>query len=209
MVTYLKNSVPGFFFPIDEPLDPGSYDIGASIDEFNDGKYIPLTEEQVRFHEQNPVATIHEVWRCKLDPRPSAEETAAQRLEDARRSKLADIEAYNVSDNVDSFTLAGKRMWLDKYEREQLDYSIAKEEQEGRTTTTRWFGGECWVLPTVVAKAILAKLEVYAIDCYNVTEQHKAAVNTLETVEDIEAYDHTAGYPQKLAFNIGEGGGDA
>lgn len=209
MVTYLKNSVPGFFFPIDEPLDPGSYDIGASLDEFNQGKYIPLTEEQVRFHEQNPGASIREVWRCKLDPGPTAEETAAQRLEDARRSKLADIHRHDTSEAVNSFSLGGKSMWLDKADRVGLANSISIEADAGRTLTVLWFGGVRYGIPIPAAKAMLAALELYALECYNVTASHCAAVNALETVEDIEAYDHTAGYPEKLVFNIGEGGGDA
>jgi hypothetical protein len=40
---------------------------------------------------------------------------------------------------------------------------------------------------------------VYASDALNVTEGHKAAINALESVGDVEAYQFT-GYPEKLAF---------
>ena len=48
----------------------------------------------------------------------------------------------------------------------------------------------------------LAKIQIYANQCYGVTEKHKAAVNALETVEEVEAYDFTAGYPERLTFEI-------
>ena len=48
---------------------------------------------------------------------------------------------------------------------------------------------------------ILCALEVYAIDCFNNTTDHLYAVDAMTTVEEIESYDHTAGYPEKLTFN--------
>ena len=47
---------------------------------------------------------------------------------------------------------------------------------------------------------MLVAIEVYAGDALNVTESHKAAVNALDSVEAVEAYDITAGYPEKLSF---------
>ena len=47
-------------------------------------------------------------------------------------------------------------------------------------------------------------LEVYAGDALNVTESHKAAVNALNSVEEVEAYDITDGYPEKLTFEVPE-----
>lgn len=40
----------------------------------------------------------------------------------------------------------------------------------------------------------------YARDSWNVTESHNATVDKLTTVEEMKAYDYTAGYPAKLAF---------
>jgi len=47
---------------------------------------------------------------------------------------------------------------------------------------------------------MLAAVEVYAADALNVTESHKAAINALTTIKDIEDYDFTTGYPEKLEF---------
>jgi hypothetical protein len=45
---------------------------------------------------------------------------------------------------------------------------------------------------------------MYAVTCAGVTAQHKAAVNALATVEEVEGYDFTVGYPEKLVFDIAE-----
>lgn len=49
---------------------------------------------------------------------------------------------------------------------------------------------------------MLTQLEVYAIDCYNVTTDHLIKIKGFETIEEIEAYDFTLGYPEKLTFTI-------
>ena len=45
-------------------------------------------------------------------------------------------------------------------------------------------------------------LRQYAYTAYNVTSQHLANVNNLQTVSEVENYDYTINYPSKLIFNI-------
>lgn len=47
---------------------------------------------------------------------------------------------------------------------------------------------------------MLSALELYALECYNVTAAHKANVMALESVGDVVAYDYESGYPDKLNF---------
>ena len=47
---------------------------------------------------------------------------------------------------------------------------------------------------------MLSALELYALECYNVTAAHKANVMALESVDDVVAYDYESGYPDKLNF---------
>jgi hypothetical protein len=63
---------------------------------------------------------------------------------------------------------------------------------------TKWFDGEEYTYPTDVWYYMLGLVEVYASDCLNVTEGHKRAVQALETVEAVEDYDYTTGYPEKV-----------
>ena len=34
------------------------------------------------------------------------------------------------------------------------------------------------------------------------TEEHKIAISNLSTIEDVENYDYTTGYPEKLRFEV-------
>lgn len=121
-------------------------------------------------------------------------------LDVAKEQLIEEIDGYDTSSDVNSFTLGGKQMWLPKETRVGLVNSITIEKAAGKETTVLWFGGERYELPVDTALQMLSALELYALECYNVTAAHKAAVNALESVEDVVAYDYTQGYPEKLNF---------
>ena len=121
-------------------------------------------------------------------------------LDVTKEEAIEQITEYDQSEDVNSFTLQGKQMWLPKETRVGLVNSVTIEKNAGKETTVLWFGGERYELPVDTALQMLSALELYALECYNVTAAHKAAVNALESVEDVVAYDYTQGYPKKLNF---------
>lgn len=121
-------------------------------------------------------------------------------LDVIKEEAIEQITEYDQSEDVNSFTLQGKQMWLPKETRVGLVNSITIEKNAGKETTVLWFDGERYELPVDTALQMLSTLELYALECYNVTAAHKAAVNALEGVEDVVAYDYTQGYPEKLNF---------
>ena len=121
-------------------------------------------------------------------------------LDVIKEEAIEQITEYDQSEDVNSFTLQGKQMWLPKETRVGLVNSITIEKNTGKETTILWFGGEKYELPVDTALQMLSALELYALECYNVTAAHKAAVSALESVEDVVAYDYTQGYPEKLNF---------
>lgn len=115
---------------------------------------------------------------------------------------VAEIESYDKSDAVNSFTLAERQMWLDKDTRVGLVNSINIEKSAGKETTSLWFDTVQYEIPIDAALQMLAALELYALDCYNITQAHIASVKLLDDMGTLEAYDYTAGYPDKLVFNL-------
>ena len=113
---------------------------------------------------------------------------------------LHNIETYDTSVAVNSFMLQGKEMWLPKETRVGLVNSVTIEKNAGKETTTLWFDGAKYELPVDTALQMLSALELYALDCYNTTAAHKAAVSALASVSEIVNYDYTANYPSKLNF---------
>ena len=131
-----------------------------------------------------------------IEPTPTPEELLAR----AKANKIAKLEAYDSSDAVNSFTIDGNPMWLTVDERQQIATQISANEAVGRTEMTRWFGGQSFTFPLTSWKQMLVALEVYAGDALNVTEGHRAAINALTSVSNVEAYQFEQGYPEKLSF---------
>ena len=131
-----------------------------------------------------------------IEPTPTPEELLAR----AKANKIAELETYNKSDAVDSFTINGKVMWLDHGLRQQLRISLDALSQAGRETVTKWFDGVEYIYPIDVWYYMLGLVEVYASDALNVTESHKAAINAKTTVKQVNSYNFKKNYPEKLVF---------
>ena len=153
------------------------------------------TEE--REDEMGDEPTKYTVHIANFIERESEKDNA---LDVVKEEAIEQIEAYDTSEAVNSFTLQGKQMWLPKETRVGLMNSLGIEKAAGKTETVLWFGNESYILPIDTAMQMLSALELYALDCYNVTAAHKAAVSALESVEDLVAYDYTQNYPEKLNF---------
>jgi len=123
-------------------------------------------------------------------------------LEVAKSEKIAEITAYDTSDAVNSFALGNATMWISRDDRVSIMNSTTILKNAGTETTTLWYGGQKYTLPCDTLIQMLSALEVYALQCYDVTEEHKVAVNALTTIEDVDAYDYTTGYPEKLSFEV-------
>lgn len=126
----------------------------------------------------------------------------ALKLEEAKTEKIAEITAYDTSDKVNGFILNGLLVWLDKATRVGLMNSTTIAKAAGQKTTTLWFSGAKFVIDCDKAIQLLSALEMYALECFNVTASHKAAVGWLMSLEEVEAYDYKAGYPKMLEMNV-------
>ena len=134
------------------------------------------------------------------------EQTDEERLGFAKEMLLREIEAYDGKEKgeVNVFYLGELPMWYDKDKRMTIRNGVESSQTMGRDTYTLYDDetGLSVAVPCATALQMLAALEVYALDCLSTTNKHKAAVKALETVADVAGYDYTAGYPDKLTFNI-------
>ena len=65
-------------------------------------------------------------------------------------------------------------MWIDMDTRVGLVNSITIEQAVGKETTVLWYDTVKYVIPIPLALQMLAALELYALECYNVTQEHLA-----------------------------------
>ena len=126
----------------------------------------------------------------------------ALKLEQAKVEKIAEITAYDTSDKVNGFMLNGLLVWLDKATRVVLMNSTTIAKAAGQQTTTLWLGGLKLVVDCDKAIQLLSALEMYALECFNVTASHKAAVSKLKSIEEVEAYDYKTDYPKMLEMSV-------
>lgn len=151
-----------------------------------------------------PSATQLTEWGFEEQVIP--EPTAAELLQRAIDGKIAELEAYDQSDAVNGFdvTIGGNTMslWIDRETRADYRSSIEAAELLGRTEVKPVFGGQEVTLDIQMAKMALAQVQLYANQCYGVTERHKAAVLQLQSVQEVEEYDFMEGYPERLEFEV-------
>lgn len=121
-------------------------------------------------------------------------------VEDAKAAKIAEIAAYSDSDAVNSLTFHDIKTWLTRTVRDGYDTSITAAKNLGEPNVTFMVGDKEMQLPVEQARRVLDLVQRYADACFIVTERHKIAVKALQTVEEVESYDYTTGYPEKLVL---------
>lgn len=159
-------------------------------------------------------AGAYKCWECTVPTSTFSEdlvktefeafgkEMQAFALHTAKQLKIAEIDDYDKSSAVNGFALNGTVVWLDKATRVGLMNSTSIAKGMGQATTTLWFGGMKMVVNCDKAIQLLSALEMYALECFNVTAAHKKAVAELNTVEEVLGYDYTKGYPEQLKMEV-------
>ena len=177
---------------------------------------IALNEEHVKTTEHVPVAmnddgTIEYETRDKtqyaydvywLSLPSTAHHDAAAVLSAAKTTMLAEITDYDSSVAVNSFLLNGMEVWLDKATRVGLMNSTTIAKSMGQEKTTLWLGSYQLEVECDKAIQLLSALEMYALECFNVTAAHKKAVSELDNIDGVLTYDYKSGYPDKLKMEV-------
>lgn len=174
----------------------------------NTKRYYKEIDEQIVFFQEplihdgmqtfNPTEEmiLADGWLEYVEPEP----TPADPLQQAIENKLMEIDEYDKSTDVNSFIINGKQIWLDSSIRQQLRTSIEAYKATGKETASKWFDGQLYTYSINTWIEMLNLLEVYASEALNTTESHKVAVKELTSVQEVENYDITLDYPEKLEF---------
>lgn len=124
-------------------------------------------------------------------------------VEAVKNARLEELKIYDSSVDVNALIVNGKQMWFDKITRTCINYSMQVEKESGNETTTLYDNdGIAYELPIDSALNLFAQLELYAKTCYNKTAEHRAIIQSLDTIEDLLNYNIKTGYPEKLNINI-------
>lgn len=129
-------------------------------------------------------------------------EQQAKELSRAKQQKIAEVVKYDKSSAVNEFFFNDQPAWIDRELRTSLMNSTKIAKSLGEKDTSLWFDGKQFKVDCDLAIQLLSSLEMYALQCFNVTESHKKAIEELDGIEEVEAYDIKAGYPDKLKLTI-------
>lgn len=131
-----------------------------------------------------------------------------QKIQLAKEDLYYKITKYDMSDQVNNCIInyAGKNIkyWANKEERNFLKMALQdclKMNKLEYRLDLRDIDLSI-LIPCQYLLTILSNLELYAIGCYNKTTDHFHNVQSLKTLEEINNYDYTKGYPEQLVFEV-------
>lgn len=120
--------------------------------------------------------------------------------------KIRELERYDESSAVNEcfITYNGQLFpyWSSKSERNDLKQAVLNYRDKGYSDYRLDLRdvGVSLSFSCDALLSMLSDLEVYAIQCFNVTTDHLYAIRSLTSVDSIMNYDFTTGYPPKLTF---------
>lgn len=123
-------------------------------------------------------------------------------IENIREAKINEIKSYDNSENINGFFINSDELWLDKSTRASLKMQLDMSKENGETYTTLWGNNKKFIMSLDTAYKILKDVQQYASECFNITQEHIAAVLELQNAQEIETYDFANNYPEKLKFVI-------
>ena len=127
-------------------------------------------------------------------------------LEFLKELKTDEINIYDKSDNVDGCFITYNDMtlpyWISKADRNDLKQAVINYKELGNENYRLDLRDQGFSLniPCDMLLNMLATLEVYAINCFNITSDHLFNVKNITNITDLTNYDHTSNYPEKLTF---------
>lgn len=167
---------------------------------------IVLIKDEMQIFNPTEEMVIEDGWIEHI-PRvinPTEEELLKQEID----NKLEQLTIYDESDKVNDCIIVYKanrfHFWANKVERDTLKGAVQDFINLGRTEyrlDLRELGVSLTV-PCSMLLNMMSQLEVYAADCYNKTTDHQYAIKSLASIDEVQYYDFTIGYPEKLIFNL-------
>jgi hypothetical protein len=205
---YIKKNQAGKFLEFNEQFDEKLFNnIGTTWEDYEADKWVMLSNNQVSFLKEHPGASEKEVWDMKMYPvepiesdipEPVEHPVATEHEETALERKLREIDEYDVY----SFAIGDKDYWLDTQQRHEILEQVAAYRAAKEKEMTRWIDGDEYTFTLTQWIKIAQRITVYASKVENTKNTHKKNVSELQDEIEIDHYDFTTGYPEKLKFEM-------
>ena len=180
MVTYIQKYCKEYI-ELESELNTEIYPIGSTIEDYKNGKWIKLTDEQLQFRQNNPEVSKEEVINMKITPEPQPSEKdllieAKYNKEQEIFSKLQEHYVYNLdSTNIFTFnTLAIK----DRCSRNKSIIINGKE------------------ISSDILEVALGEINDYSEKVQSNLDSKINSVRNCQSKEEVETINSDSGYPE-------------
>lgn len=146
--------------------------------------------KELQYYLAHPGCTRSEIKRAIAD------EENKPTLADIKARKIKELNDYDSSDAVNGFYIAGNLMWRNPAERDNYLSTLQSAQRLG-VQSIPFMGYD---ITPEMGIMMLDMINLYAMQCVGVTEHHAAVINNFGTIEEVENYDFTTMYPEKLRF---------
>lgn len=203
MNIYVQKDVPNFYVQSDQINEQSC---GYTYEDFLNGKYIKLEEDQINYHIDYPQATVQQVINVAIYEDGNVTWHMADievTVDVAKKRKITELSDYDNSDAVNDFIINNTiHAWFTPEERSNYKSSVESAKLLGVSELSLYIGENLFTIPTQQAEIMLAQIQLYADSCFMVTKTHKINIENLDTVEAVQNYDITQGYPEKINFTL-------
>lgn len=165
------------------------------------------------YHVEGSLPITHERWQELLEAQSNGLEIVTgedgfptlvqhvETIEELRERLICEINQWDKSINVNSFSLRGKKIWLDKETRSSIKETVEVKQRKGYATSYIWYNEDQFELNCEDILSMLEDIAIYADACNSVTMRHLANVKTCDDMGTLQNYNYHAGYPDKLNFD--------
>lgn len=212
MNTYIQKDSSTIYVELGFLLDE-NYSTGTSWQDYLDGKWVLLSEDQLIFRDENPTASVREVFNMRIDESPIPPIPEVDELERAKKVKLNEIfrqdqlsNKFFISVQSKGVEIKNQEIWVDKDLRNSLlNMTLPALQKDGETHTKLWTNTippESVDIPIDWGLKNLPLVELYAKRTYDLKSSNEAAVYNAKTVEEVNSIDVTKNYPLFLTFEL-------
>lgn len=121
-------------------------------------------------------------------------------LDGIKEALIAEVNAYDKSDDVECIYIKGEKTWFSKEERAALMNLAKCYQSKDMDGCILWVNGTPVNYTCDALIDLLTQLEIYANECFNATQLSLKEINVLLTIEDAKSYNYKSKYPTPLSF---------